>query len=253
MPRFLVVDDEESVRDDLSALLRDVFAAKVDVAIDRKQAVERLSEAYESDTPYDIIVLDMMVPRVAGEEIDDHFGVRFLEDLFSKYCLLDNRTAVVVYTQYVARKNVLDAIRNCVACIRAGATDYVLKSNPDTGETNLPGLLDCCKQILDSRKAPLEKSSIANWFDRYREELLRRFAGKAIAPMPESLATACHIEGERFGEFIVVSFDSSSEVVQLLLSDPRLWNLELLNLPDVGPIFPPAIPADPAPPYGGRG
>jgi CheY-like chemotaxis protein len=236
-PRFLVVDDEESVREDLREILKIRFDASVDVASDGKETVDRLAASYKSEMPYDVIVLDMMVPRVKGEEVENHFGVNLLENLFNKFCLLDNRTAVVVYTQYVARHDMLVAIRNCVACIRSGATDYILKSDPKSGITNLPALLSSCQQILESKRVSRVDVSLEGWFQEYHDELLSKFSGKAIAPMSVELAKECKVVGEQIGDYMVVAFDSSAEMINLFLSDPRLWNLELLNLPDASPLL----------------
>jgi CheY-like chemotaxis protein len=62
--RILVVDDEDTVRTVLQKSL-EFLGYQVDVAIHGKDALERYADKLEN---YDLIILDMMMPHLSGEE-----------------------------------------------------------------------------------------------------------------------------------------------------------------------------------------
>jgi CheY-like chemotaxis protein len=59
---ILIVDDEEVIRDFLDEVLEDLF--EVSCAVDGQEALERLK-----DTDFDLVITDMKMPRVTGEEV----------------------------------------------------------------------------------------------------------------------------------------------------------------------------------------
>lgn len=64
--RALVVDDDPSIRGLVSVLLRhEDFIA--DVAADGAEAIEKMEA-----THFEVVVLDLMMPRVNGHEVIDH-------------------------------------------------------------------------------------------------------------------------------------------------------------------------------------
>jgi two-component system sensor histidine kinase/response regulator len=65
--RALVVDDNESARDVLSAMLAS-FQIKVDTAVDGKSALVSLEEARRQGSPYDMVLLDWIMPGIDGIE-----------------------------------------------------------------------------------------------------------------------------------------------------------------------------------------
>ncbi len=62
---ILVVDDEASVRN-VIAMSLDHLGYRVDTASNGLQALEKLSVA---DAPYDLVILDMLMPELSGEEV----------------------------------------------------------------------------------------------------------------------------------------------------------------------------------------
>ncbi len=62
--RILVADDEPHIRRILITLLHNA-GFEVDEAVDGREALERV----ESDTRYDFILLDLMMPRASGIEV----------------------------------------------------------------------------------------------------------------------------------------------------------------------------------------
>jgi two-component system, OmpR family, response regulator MprA len=100
--KVLVVDDEPAVRDSLERALR-LEGYDIDLAGDGQQALDLLDE----DSP-DVIVLDLMMPRVDGLEVCRTLRAR------------GDRTPILVLT---AR----DAVADRVGGLDAGADDYVVK------------------------------------------------------------------------------------------------------------------------------
>lgn len=62
--RILVADDEPHIRRILITLLRNA-GFEIDEAVDGREALERVG----SDTRYDFILLDLMMPRASGIEV----------------------------------------------------------------------------------------------------------------------------------------------------------------------------------------
>ena len=101
-PRILVVDDEPMVRDVLARYLtREGFA--VEVAADGQEALDRCADA----TP-DLVVLDLMLPRVDGYEV---------------FRRLRERGALMPVIMVTARGEETDR----VVGLELGADDYVTK------------------------------------------------------------------------------------------------------------------------------
>lgn len=68
-PRALVVDDDEPIRALLVNLVEHLHFA-VDSACDGAEAIERLA-----DDGYDVVLLDLMMPRVDGWAVLDHLSL----------------------------------------------------------------------------------------------------------------------------------------------------------------------------------
>ena len=66
--RVLVVDDDESNRESLSRRLRR-RGLTVDLAVDGTDALARIDTAAANSTPFDLILLDVMMPGLSGIEV----------------------------------------------------------------------------------------------------------------------------------------------------------------------------------------
>lgn len=100
--RVLIVEDSETMRESLRAgLVREGFA--VDVAADGQ-----LGLSYARNNPYDVLVLDLMLPKLDGMSV--------LEQLQHK----EDRPHVLVLT---ARDRIEDRVRG----LNSGADDYLVK------------------------------------------------------------------------------------------------------------------------------
>ncbi len=65
--RALIVDDNEAARDVLSSMLTSL-KIQVDTAIDGKSALNCLERAIKKKTPYDVVLLDWIMPGIDGIE-----------------------------------------------------------------------------------------------------------------------------------------------------------------------------------------
>lgn len=91
LPRLLIVDDDPAIRDILSAVLRrDGWFTEC--AADGQYAIERLGEA-----AFDLVVLDLVMPRSGGEEV-----IRFIKERG-----IDTRV-IVVSAKSAERSHALD-------------------------------------------------------------------------------------------------------------------------------------------------
>jgi DNA-binding response OmpR family regulator len=119
--RILVVDDEWKMRDSLARGLGRAEKWRVEVAATGKEALYQLAKA-----PYDLLILDWMLPDHDGLEILCHIRDKGMD------------SSVIMLT---AR----DGVDDCVSGLETGADDYLAK--PFAFEE----LLARCRAILRSR------------------------------------------------------------------------------------------------------
>jgi DNA-binding NtrC family response regulator len=101
-PNLLLVDDEEALRTALSGeLVSEGY--KVDTAADGDEAIEILR-----NKTYDIILLDIKMPRVSGFEV--------LKFVLQK----SPKTKVIMLTAYADVKNAIESVK-------LGACDFISK------------------------------------------------------------------------------------------------------------------------------
>jgi two-component system chemotaxis response regulator CheY len=73
--KCLIVDDEVFCREFVAALLRGV--ANCDQASEGNSALTKYRQAQQSDEPYDLVILDIMMPGLSG--LDTAKAIRSLE------------------------------------------------------------------------------------------------------------------------------------------------------------------------------
>lgn len=98
---ILVVDDEEVIREFLTEVLGEDY--DVSTASDGDEAIEKMKT-----NKFDLIITDMMMPRVSGEEV-----VKFANKLDPEYKVI----IISGYTSLFSASNSIDA----------GATSYLSK------------------------------------------------------------------------------------------------------------------------------
>lgn len=152
--RVLIVEDEHRIADNLARSLRENAAYAVDIASDGEEALF-LAET----SSYDLIVLDLMLPRVPGEEV------------LRKLRTAGQRTPVLVLTAKDDKESI-------IALLNSGADDYLAKPF-DMGE-----FLARCKALIRRGKGqPSPLLIIADLELNTVERTVRR-GGRTIALTP---------------------------------------------------------------------
>lgn len=101
--RVLIVEDDFGSRRYMQALFRDFRS--VDVVVDGVEAVEAFRMAWEDKSPYDLILLDIMMPNKDG-----HTALQEIRELESTIGVHPNdRVRVIMTTALEDPRNVVDA------------------------------------------------------------------------------------------------------------------------------------------------
>ncbi|HAP44211.1 MAG: two-component system response regulator [Spirochaetes bacterium GWD1_61_31] len=115
MTRILIVEDDFSSRRMMQKTLEEYGA--VDAVVDGEEAVQAYSLAVSEQKPYDIIFMDIMMPRMDGQE-----ALRQIRKLEQEAGVDPVREVRVVMT------TVLEDPHNVVsAYFKGGATAYIVK------------------------------------------------------------------------------------------------------------------------------
>ena len=104
--RILIIEDEKTISEVVSAYLKKE-GYETDLASDGLQAMQLFNERRKKDSPYDLIILDLMLPRLSGEEV-------------CKQIRLNSNVPIIMLTAKGSESDV-------VAGLDAGADDYVVK------------------------------------------------------------------------------------------------------------------------------
>src|SRR5262245_17623387 len=147
MARILIVDDEASLRETLSIMLRNE-GYQVDVSEEAERALQILAEQV-----YDLVITDMAMPGMDGLE------------LLKKIKQLAPDTEVMMMTAYGSTESAVEAMKK-------GAIDYLLK--PFRNE-----------DLKRSVRQTIEKVSLLQENVRLKRELSRRgFSNQIIGESP---------------------------------------------------------------------
>ena len=126
LPRLLVVDDNAENRDVLTRRLLRLGHESIESAADGLAALELITQGEAAGAPFDIVLLDVMMPRMNGVEL--------LERLMADGRLA--QTAVIM----ISAASEIDTV---VRCIELGAEDYLPKPfNPGLLRARLGAVLE---------------------------------------------------------------------------------------------------------------
>jgi len=126
----MVIDDDLAIRVLLQAVLKRM-KFDVELAEDGAAGLEKL----QNDTSYDLILLDLMMPRLNGYEFIEQIGKRYPEG---------NRPHIVVFT--AAGKRGVDKIPPAAVC------NSILK--PFDLDTFIEIITDCVHRTHETSAAP---------------------------------------------------------------------------------------------------
>ncbi|KMT64664.1 hypothetical protein XM47_13165 [Catenovulum maritimum] len=110
MPRVLLVDDVESMREVAKKMLSELGFRKVDEARNAEIALKMLDKAYIEGQPYKLVITDWEMPGKSG--LDLLKDIRINENI--------SEADVFLLTSHGAQKNIVQAIN-------AGVTGYLVK------------------------------------------------------------------------------------------------------------------------------
>ena len=147
--RFLIVDDDPSCRD----LFRRILSpyAECDLAADGCQAIDAFRAALDSAEPYDLVLLDIMMPRADGHEVLD--AIREIEASHGRYG--SDWTKVVMATALADSKH-------CIRAFKEGCESYVTKPlNPRRLIEVVEKLLGSLPRRLQSQPEAAKKAACA--------------------------------------------------------------------------------------------
>jgi CheY-like chemotaxis protein len=240
-PTVLIVDDDaewvERVKRELQRL---ECSPLFSVAHDASTAIDVVRESRAGGPRIDLVILDVHLPWQEDDgEVDVEGGVKLLCGPLTGYRLLDPRVPVIVSTAF-------PEIEDCVACMRAGAVDYVPKFQaagefvhlaPPTGcggpqmtdEEDLIGEAGTAKLARAVKHALFADSHFVPSFEVWLREahgaLCRTYLGKHIAAVPLEIAESCGLGDQYrllFGRRIV-SGDSYDAVRDTIMESIDLW------------------------------
>ena len=98
--RVLIVEDDYTSRRFMGKLLADY--GTVDVVVDGLEALDAYLLAMQDKQPYDLICLDIMMPRVDGVRVLKH-----IKELEAQKGLLPEKRAKVIMTTALAETNIV--------------------------------------------------------------------------------------------------------------------------------------------------
>lgn len=144
MARVLIVDDEESIRVTLAEFVKD-DQYDVHTAADAEEAL-RLIE----DQPFDVVVTDIILPRVNGVALLGEIRKRWPD------------TQVIMLTGD-------PTVETAAEAVRAGAFDYLIKPVPKSAIRRVVANAVQVKTLTDEKRK-LEESN--KWYQHHLEELI---------------------------------------------------------------------------------
>lgn len=103
--KILIVEDDFTCRTALQSMLTPY--GDVHIAANGNEAIGALTEALDSDSPYELICLDIMMPDLDGQEVLKSF--RYAEE--KKGILLGHGAKIIMTTALKDGKNVLGAFQ----------------------------------------------------------------------------------------------------------------------------------------------
>ena len=112
--KCLIVEDEEFEREMMELFLADY--AEVDTARDGVEAVELFSRAMANGAPYRLVCLDIMMPRMDGQQ-----ALKQMRKMEKEAGIIKEKAVIIMTTAMNAREDIEEALW------QGDCTDYLVK------------------------------------------------------------------------------------------------------------------------------
>jgi CheY-like chemotaxis protein len=216
--RVLIVEDAAEFRDEILAPWFTQQGAQV-VTIPCLDDARNVAAA--GSAPFDLVVLDMHFP-VDGE-LATEAGLEMLA-ILQHYRLTGG--AVVIFTAY-------PSFSNCVAAIRAGATDYISKDRIDTPWGGVEGgtrqLFDRCRALLFETPPVEPLYPSPHWLKINGSWLREHFEGHWVAFLEATVASSIpelySMSASTRDGVVILSASTREALVEILKRSDKLLRL----------------------------
>ena len=112
--KILVVDDELVSREKLQKILKEV--GECESVMDGRSAVEACRDAWENSSPFDLVILDILMPEMDGTE-----ALRTIRRIEDESDIPDDKRAKIFMVTTQSDKETI------MACVKAGCDDFITK------------------------------------------------------------------------------------------------------------------------------
>ncbi len=118
--KFLIVDDDFISRTKMQAILEEF--GECEVAENGKEALNAFNDAHTSDSPFNMMTLDISMPDMNGDEVLQRIRKTEAQNNTNE----EDKLKIIMVTSHADKDSI-------VTCLQAGCTDYIVK--PFTMET----------------------------------------------------------------------------------------------------------------------
>ncbi len=208
-PRVLIADDDES----LGSVLKDLFEA-AGFAVKCTNTVATSIDRVTRER-FDVIILDMRMPEKPGEEVEYDAGL-VISQVLEHLVGTDAATVVVVFTAY-------PSVEDCFSISDAGVY-YLPKNLPRSSidRSLIEELVDACVRRV-SKKIGRCDNRRETWLEEHYEELVRNFAGKAVAIVDALAARQGGVtDALNIGGRAVFAAENTGELRERIVKNPAL-------------------------------
>ncbi len=207
LPRVLIVDDDKNIVKSLKM----AFKAKEFSAF-HAYTVKSAFAAVRKKR-FDVIVVDMRMPVMKGEDPAEDDAGLFLVQTLMRFGLKPKGSVLVVFT----------AFPNVAQCFAANDVDafYLPKTLP--GMNVSEELVDeCLRRVGENRKR--KSSPKRSWLGEHYDELIEKFKGKTIAVVGRKAAKENRLKGGTVvGDRVVFTAPTPKKLRERIIDNVRFW------------------------------
>ncbi|MCP4137915.1 MAG: response regulator [bacterium] len=156
LKKVLIIEDDPIPRNDIKRVF--TMDEEFDFQVYESVSFEEAKKISEEKRRFDLLVIDW---RLASEENGGLDALKNLKIFFPKI--------KIVYTAHAT-------LENCVKAMKAGANNYIDKTQPGS----LEKLLESAKEELRARKFD-DNEPDNEWLNEHLEELSEKYSGELIA------------------------------------------------------------------------